>query len=92
MPRVSSEEKRAYYEELCDRLAASGLTLEAFCKKEGVGVNTLNYWRRKFGRMNSKFRQPRLIEMPFPCGITLVIREGCDPEALRRVLAALEGT
>ena len=42
---MKSDEMRA----VLDRWKASGLSLHAFGKREGVGYAKLIYWRRKFG-------------------------------------------
>lgn len=87
-------EKRREWADVLDRLEASGLTVASFCQKEGIDQQNIYVWRKKLGRMPPNGPKPaktRTIEMTFPCGITLVIKEGCDPGVLQRVLSALNG-
>lgn len=48
--KQTSEEKREYWRQRMDEYKTSGLSQQAYCKKEGLCFSTLSYWRWKLNK------------------------------------------
>jgi len=83
----------------------SGLSIAAFCKKEGISEAAYYYWRRKLtggvskseGKSSPNFLEvvmPRsnnaTLELVFSSGSSLRINPGADNKMLSQVLSALK--
>jgi len=83
------------------RFPASGLTVAAFCKAEGISTNSFFYWKRLLPSAPppASDTTPRLLavsvpptpplELVFPNGIVLRLSPDCDLAFLRSLLHAL---
>lgn len=90
-------ERRAQFE----AWKTSGLSVRAFCKREGIGVNGFRYWKEKLeagGRTGSMVKVPvRLthlapsIEVVVSGRFTIRVPEGFRADELTRLIQALEG-
>ena len=91
------------FERLSRKQARSGLTIAAFCRKQGVALSTFHYWRhRKAAPADGDFVELRLgqaaIATPTPPampirlefrGATLTLPEQFSSQALCHCLEAL---
>lgn len=95
-PRWSVREARAA---LAD-LDASGLSIAAFAKREGLVPERLYNWRRRlaetvapkadFVEVRAKASGPSgHVEVVFPSGVMLRVAETIDPAVLGRLVSAL---
>ena len=89
-----------------DELGASGLSLQAFCRRYGVGRERVRYWQRRLRAragvtdapvfLPVRVVTPRIAVADEPIEIvvrgerTVRVRPGFDRELLRRVLEVLE--
>jgi hypothetical protein len=93
---------RQLWSERLDRLAASGLSVVAFCRNEGVSTQALYYWKNKLAARpgapaESTHRllpihlpsPSAAIELVLPCGAVLRLPPGCDLAFVRSLVAAL---
>jgi transposase len=93
---------RQLWSERLDRLAASGLSVVAFCRNEGVSTQALYYWKNKLsaGPTAQAESSPRLlpihlpspsvaVELVLPTGAVLRLPPGCDLAFVRSLVAAL---
>ena len=88
---------------LSDRLQ-SGLSIRAFCEREGLSEPAYHYWRRELKKRDAENTAatsflpielphqplPTPIEIVFSHGTTVRVGNGCDRTTLETVLAALE--
>jgi len=90
------------------RWKASGLNVRAFCRAEGLSEPSFYSWRRTIAERDAALAAPNApafvpvhvlpatsppaLELVLRSGHVLRIPHGCDPEQLRAVLAALEGS
>ena len=84
-----------------DRLQ-SGLSIRAFCEREGLSEPTYHYWRRELKKRDAaktaetsflpvEVQFPATpIEIVFSHGTTVRVGNGCDRTTLETVLAVLE--
>ncbi len=85
-------------------LAASGLSVHAFARREGLDEERIYRWRRRFAAMSAphgdaampaiiELRPPQRraepIEIVLASGVTLRVADTIDPSALSRLVAAL---
>jgi hypothetical protein len=98
--RWTEVEARAALEDL----ARSGLSEQAFASREGLDLQRLQRWRRRFEAESdttaSEPARPTFVEVPrreaavlelvLLSGRVLRMRESIDPEVLRRIALALE--
>lgn len=71
MGKQRDKQKRAIWEQRLARHRASGMTIAAFCRKEGVSDRVFQYWSRRLrGEMSLRPRaiQPRRCAKPLPAG------------------------
>ena len=59
---IKAAQNESLWRERLARLAASGKTIAAFCREEGVGKSTMSYWRRRLGVAG---RQSTAVRAPF---------------------------
>ena len=71
MSQRQGMERRAYWEEVIQRQASSGLSVLAFCREHGVTEGSFYYWRRKLaatpvpakaGRKEARLRPGRSVD------------------------------
>ena len=95
---------RQTWGERLQRFADSGLSVAAFCRTEGVPVQTFYYWKRRLTRhgpvANSEAPtlipvrlapQPAPVELLLPTGACLRLPPGCDLAWVRRLVETLGG-
>jgi transposase-like protein len=46
---IKAAQNESLWRERLARQAASGKTIAAFCREEGVGKSTMSYWRKRLG-------------------------------------------
>ncbi|MBU2788914.1 IS66 family insertion sequence element accessory protein TnpB [Acidithiobacillus sp. VAN18-1] len=46
---MMKEEKRELWRARVEDFRGSGLTVGAYCAREGIAVSSLHYWRKRFG-------------------------------------------
>lgn len=87
-----------------DDLARSGLSEQAFTSREGLDLQRLQRWRRRFEAENDEWaseparmtfvevprRESAVLELVLRSGRVLRVRESIEPELLRRLALALE--
>jgi len=61
---------------MVEGFAKSGMTRREYCAQHGIGMTTLDYWRRAHGK-----QKPRLVEVAVeqaqpPAGFVLVLANG----------------
>ncbi len=56
-----SAEKEAYWRLAVDQFQTSGLSVRAFCEREGLSPASFYAWRRSLRKRDSEPAQPRLI-------------------------------
>ncbi len=56
-----SPSKRDVWRAHLEAWKASGLSMRGYCRKEGIGVNGLRYWRGKLGASDGN---PRVVRLP----------------------------
>jgi len=102
--KSSDIEQRQFWQMAIETRRESGLSIAAFCKKEGISEAAYYYWRRKLAGGISKSKEkssPEFLEVVLPghnaralelvlsSGNTLRINPGADNKILSRVLSAL---
>lgn len=95
---------RQLWQQRLERFQRSGLTVAAFCRREGVSVASLYAWKRRLrdGTSHLTPAAPRLVpvrlvpppastpvELVLPSGWLLRFPPGCDPAWLRQLLDLL---
>ena len=84
----------------------SGLTQKAFCKQHGVGLASLQRWRRLFKTEQSSNNPTPVALLPVsvketnPANLTVVVNDtlrieipaGFDPNALRQIIEVLRAS
>lgn len=73
---------------IVEGFAKSGMTRRQYCAKHGVGISTLDYWRRALRQ-----QKPRLVEVALepahaPTGFALVLGNGRRIESSWRFVEA----
>ena len=53
MPRQSSKVVKTYWQAKLDEQQRSGLSVQAFCKKQDISAANMYYWSRKFSEQSS---------------------------------------
>jgi transposase-like protein len=77
-------------------LAASGLSVDEFARREGIDPQRLYYWRRRLPEVSMpafvEVRAPRmdLVEVVLRSGRVVRFAASIDTTALRRIVAELE--
>jgi transposase-like protein len=97
-------EQRHFWRRALEARRKSGLSIAAFCKKEGISETAYYYWRRKLagGVLKAKEKSPSdflevvlpgshnaALELVFSGGHRLRIHPGADQKTLSQVLSAL---
>lgn len=91
---------RQLWSERLERFSASGLSVVAFCKAEGVCSHSFYYWKRLLAapapanaprllpvRLQAAF--PAAVEVVLPAGPILRLQAGCDLDFVRSLVCAL---
>lgn len=106
MKDTTSEQKRAgrseYWRERIAEQERSGLSVERFCKEQGLTEQTFYVWRKRLreqqpmrfalvetGSSARELDRDAGLELVLPRGERLRINAGVDPSLLRKVLDAL---
>jgi hypothetical protein len=103
LPRSRAALRQLWSERL-DRFAASGLSVVAFCRNEGLSCHTFYYWKHKLTAQTAApadqsprllpvrlLDQPSPVEVVLPQGPILRLTPGCDLAFVRCLVAALGG-
>ena len=100
-PTQRADQEAFWRKTLSDRLQ-SGLSIRAFCEREGLSEPAYHYWRRELKKRDAEqtaatsflpveVQLPATpIEIVFSHGTTVRVGNGCDRATLETVLAALE--
>ena len=84
------------------RLAASGLSLGEFARREGLETQRLRRWQRRLGRetrpaavppaelIEIRPRRPEPVEIVLRSGVIVRVAETIDPATVARLVATLE--
>ncbi len=101
-PRSRAASRQTWIARL-DRFAASGLSVVAFCRSEGISCHAFYYWKHKrAAAADSANDTPRLlpvhlkdvpspVEVILPQGPVLRLTPGCDLSFVRSLVDALGG-
>jgi hypothetical protein len=99
----SRQAKRQVWLERLKRFADSSVSLNAFCRKEGISAQAFYYWKRRLqALLPVDHPVPRLlpvrvlpaptpVEVALPSGPVLRLNPGCDLDFVRSLVSALEG-
>ena len=102
---VHNNNQRQFWQMVIETCKESGLSIAAFCKKEGISEASYYYWRKKLPATDPKSNRkapPAFIEVALPqsnatvlelvlsSGNTLIINPGADDKMLSNVLSALK--
>ncbi len=80
------------------RFARSGLTVAAFCTREGIAPATFHAWKRRLRDASAPHFVPvhvtepvaaPSVELLLPSGCVLRLAPGCDPAWVRQLLDLL---
>jgi hypothetical protein len=99
MPRSADLSIRHLWEQRLQRFARSGLSVAAFCAREGVSSASFYAWRRRLGEAgpDPRFVPVRVVAAPpaapvevvLPSGCVLRLAPGCDTAWLRELFDVL---
>ncbi len=102
-PRSRAAIRQSWIERL-DRFRASGLSVVAFCRSEGVSCHSFYYWKHQLAAVPAAPNDdvPRLlpvrllaqaspVELVLPQGTVLRLSPGCDLAFVRCLVDALGG-
>ena len=88
-----TDQKREYWSNLIAEQEASGQTIRAFCKEQGVGDNCFYYWRKRLQKSEPvQFALLKTVASAAPLELILAngeqlrIRNGVDAATFRLVL------
>lgn len=65
--------KEAYWREVIERQASSGLSMRAYCRREGIAETSLHAWRRTIARRDGRVVAPK--KPSKPAFVPLVVNE-----------------
>ncbi len=95
-------DREAFWRTTISNRMQSGLSIRAFCEREGLSEPTYHYWRRELKKRDAEktaatsflpveVQLPSTpIEIVFSHGTTVRVGNGCDQTTLETVLAVLE--
>jgi hypothetical protein len=97
--------KEQFWRQVLTRRRGSGLSVRAFCEREGVSEASFYMWRRELAhrdrsgiKASAAFVPVRVvaetstaIEIALPCGIAVRVRPGFDRQTLEQVVALFSG-
>ena len=83
---------------LVEKFAKSGMTRREYCAKHGIGMSTLDYWRRARRKLKTKLVRVAIENPESLTGFALVLADGRRIESawtfseadLRRLIRAAE--
>jgi hypothetical protein len=102
LPRRGRQATRQLWADRLARFPDSGLSVTAFCAREGVAPNSFYYWKRRLtAELAAPDAAPRFlpvrlapaaaVEVALPGGAVVRLTPGCDLAFVRSLLAALSG-
>lgn len=95
MGRRRDEDREAFWRDVLDRQAGSGLTVAAFCRQEQVSPASFFAWRKKVARGEKPRFVPVMLSAPASAasfeirlkgGTVVTVPSGFDEASLRRLL------
>jgi hypothetical protein len=99
MPRHPDPAAAERWQQRLQRFSRSGLTVAAFCAREGIAPATFHAWKRRLRDATAapQFMPVRLteptaatpVELVLPSGCVLRLAPGCDPVWVRQFLDLL---
>lgn len=102
MGRRRSAERAAYWRGVISRQEASGQSIAAFCRDEGISQGSFFWWRRELARRQPA--TPQFVPLPIaatgastdfevrlPGGTSVVVPARFDASSLERLLQAVRG-
>jgi transposase-like protein len=96
MPRTAKAATHRLWNERMRRFALSGLSVAAFCRREGVSQPCFYAWRRRLRDDLPRFLPVRVVqpttapvEVLLPSGCVLRLSPGCELAWVRDLLQAL---
>jgi transposase-like protein len=98
MPRHPDPATTERWQQRLRHFARSGLTVTAFCAREGIAPATFHAWKRRLRDAAApQFVPVRLtepsaatpVELVLPSGCVLRLAPGCDPAWVRQLLDLL---
>jgi hypothetical protein len=96
MPRTADSATHRLWHQRLERFAHSGLSIAAFCRREGVSQPSFYAWRRRLGENSPRFLPVRVIppaaapvEVLLPSGCVLRLSPGCELAWVRDLLEVL---
>ena len=85
MPRIANAATHRLWHQRLERFARSGLSIAAFCRREGVSQPSFYSWRRRLGEGSPRFLPVRVVppatapvELLLPSGCVLRLSPGCE--------------
>jgi len=101
-PRSGEYWRHADAKAVLDRFEASGLSMRAFARGEGLSVQRLQRWRRALGAvgaakpgfvevLEASTAPAARLEIVFRSGVTLRVPDRFDAHAVRSLVEILEG-
>ena len=93
---MTRAERRAHWESIVKKQAASGLSAASFCRREGINLKSFYHWRRRFEAPAASsvptlvpvtIVAPQIVEVALPCGA--VVKVPSAPATLEMVLGTL---
>jgi len=102
--KISDTDQHQFWQRRMAARRESGVSVAAFCRREGLSEGAYYYWRRKLSGGISQFDKksspaflevvmsrgnPVALELVLSCGHTLRINPAVDPKRLSEVLSAL---
>ena len=61
---------------IVEGFAKSGMTRREYCSRHGIGMTTLDYWRRAHGKQKARFVEVAVDQGQPPTGFVLVLANG----------------
>jgi transposase-like protein len=96
MPRTANADVHDLWHQRLQRFARSGLSITAFCRREGVSQPSFYAWRRRLGNGSPRFLPVRVVpptgapvEVLLPSGCVLRLSPGCELAWVRDLLEVL---
>jgi hypothetical protein len=93
MPRTANAATPRRWHQRLQRFARSGLSIAAFCKREGVSEPSFYAWRRRLRDGSPRFLPVRVVpsaaapvEVLLPSGCVLRLSPGCELDWVRDLL------
>jgi len=103
--KISDTDRQQFWQRIMEARRESGLSVVAFCQKEGISEAAYYYWRKKLSQDGSQPLEkssPAFLEVVMPerkatdlelvlsSGHTVRIPTGVDPQRVREFLLVLQ--